>query len=84
MLDSFDLAEMLRLINEERVSRGMHPLTRDRALDHVAYIQTAWVIWEHDSQLSHEGHGGVFVDGRLREKGIALRSAWIGRLGISR
>jgi uncharacterized protein YkwD len=73
---SFDLAEMLRLINEERTSRGLHPLLRDRTLDNVAYIQTAWIIWDHGSQLTHEGRDGRFVEDRLREKGVPFR--WYG------
>jgi hypothetical protein len=47
--ESFDLTVMLDLVNRERTCRGLHPLTRDSALDAVAYTQMAWVIWVHVS-----------------------------------
>ncbi|MEO1139784.1 MAG: CAP domain-containing protein [Pseudomonadota bacterium] len=66
--------QMLDLINEERTSRGIDPLTLELRLNEASEDHS---IWMDDARVfSHTGQGGSDPGDRMRDAGFVFSGSW--------
>ncbi|NJM82726.1 MAG: CAP domain-containing protein [Tabrizicola sp.] len=65
---------MVELINEERESRGLDPLTLNTALNDAAEDHSQWML-ETDT-FSHTGEGGSNSTARIADADFPLEGSW--------
>ncbi|WP_420585246.1 CAP domain-containing protein [Ruegeria sp.] len=66
--------EMLALINEERVSRGLVPLQLETQLNASSEDHSAWMLGT--DTFSHTGEGGSSATERMRDAGFDFTGSW--------
>jgi len=64
---------MYRLVNDERTSRGLPALRRERQLDAAAMMHVMYLIFHNGSQLTHEGPPGEGPQNRAAKAGAVFR-----------
>ncbi|WP_147110398.1 CAP domain-containing protein [Tateyamaria sp. syn59] len=65
---------MLDLINEERTSRGLDPLTLELRLNEASEDHSAWM--ENTGAFSHTGIGGSSAGDRMEDAGFVFSGNW--------
>ena len=66
--------QMLDLINEERTSRGIDPLTLELRLNDASEDHSVWM--DETSNFSHTGVGGSDPGDRMRDAGFQFSGSW--------
>ncbi|KIC51878.1 CAP domain-containing protein [Tateyamaria sp. ANG-S1] len=66
--------EMLDLINEERTSRGIDPLTLELRLNDASEDHSSWM--ETTGAFSHTGEGGSSAGDRMEDAGFVFSGNW--------
>lgn len=66
--------EMLELVNAERASAGLDPLTLNTALNASAEDHSQWML-ESDT-FSHTGQGGSSAGDRMGDAGFSFEGSW--------
>ncbi|WP_246003778.1 CAP domain-containing protein [Histidinibacterium lentulum] len=65
---------VVKLVNEERVSRGLDPVRIEVNLNRSAEIHSQWML---DADVfSHTGAGGSTHDERIRDAGFDMSKSW--------
>jgi len=65
---------MLGLINEERTSRGLDPLTINANLNDASEDHSQWML--ATDTFSHTGQGGISATQRIENADYALKGSW--------